>query len=482
MKDRIKAALPAIIIFCIIGVCLWGVWRIISNPQAIVQSETTSDSVDVHIMGNDYKVPVSGSADAQGLYMLTDEQPIDVSVSSFSGIHVYINGEQFQSGESKKIRIKSIASGESITVKITDKYGTVKGTTEFATMPAEFGQLRFLKTEKSDRTYCFSYGNYVYKTDADGNLLYYRNAGVKTSDFRQDSMGGKTYYSYFVTTGKSDGSVARVVMDSTYKSVDWVENLVPDTIVSRNSPLSAGGFEILGDKHYLVTGYVGKLADNIPSAVPHSAFGTSVSAAVIQEIKDGKVVFEWDSTSCPELYPMAYGASGYRKSGTLVNYAQLDGLLTDPKDGNPILSFSSMDAIVKIDKKTGKLLWVLGGSADQFGLSNAQKFGRQLSVTRTQDGSLIILENRSAPAAKGSSATKSACILEASVDEQLHKITAWKEYPVDFLNLTQGTASRIGEGQFIVTCGNDYKNSPILTQLRFDTGKIMLEIIADPNS
>ena len=40
-------------------------------------------------------------------------------------------------------------------------------------------------------------------------------------------------------------------------------------------------------------------------------------------------------------------------------------------------SFRNIDSILKIERGTGKILWILGGKGDHFGLTEEQKFSRQ---------------------------------------------------------------------------------------------------------
>ena len=55
---------------------------------------------------------------------------------------------------------------------------------------------------------------------------------------------------------------------------------------------------------YILSAYVNKLVDNIPSNLTTLGNSTKVVASS-QEIKDGEVVWQWDSTNDPKLYELS---------------------------------------------------------------------------------------------------------------------------------------------------------------------------------
>lgn len=455
-------------------------WNIISQPQLILQNKSFTEEIDVHIMESSYKVSVYGNKDPQELYMLSSEAPIEIGVSNFTGIQVVINDVPFKSGESMQMNIKSIKEGENIVVKVLDMKGNIKGITTFATMPTEFDRLQILNTKQTKHTYLFSFDKYVCKMDSNGDILYYRNAGVETGDFREHLIDGKKYYSYYVMMNTTEDEIARVVLDENYKTIDWIEFLTSSDQVWAATHLNKFVFEMLGEKHYILSGYVGKLVENLPTLIPHSEFGAHVGAAVIQEVKDGEVLFEWDSTQYPELYTMAYNnkTDFYNSSDFWVGYAQINGLLVDPRDKNLILSFPNLNTIIKIDKKTGQTIWVLGGNADQFNISDSQKFRNQLSLTLTEDDKFIIFEGN-ANENSDREQVGYAKILEIEINERDRTILEYKNYPIDYLhNMSEGVAHKIDNDRYIITFNDSKESIPIISQANLSTREIEFEVVS----
>ena len=68
-------------------------------------------------------------------------------------------------------------------------------------------------------------------------------------------------------------------------------------------------------------------------------------------------------------------------------------------DGHWIASFRHLDAVLKIDRSSGAIRWILGGPCDQFGLAATQKFSHQHDANRAPDGRLSLFDNGNGAAA-----------------------------------------------------------------------------------
>lgn len=67
--------------------------------------------------------------------------------------------------------------------------------------------------------------------------------------------------------------------------------------------------------------------------------------------------------------------------------------LCKSNDGNLICSFRNLDAVIKLDRKTGEILWTLGGLGDEFNLTDNQNFSRQRNARITEDGYITLYDN-----------------------------------------------------------------------------------------
>lgn len=126
-----------------------------------------------------------------------------------------------------------------------------------------------------------------------------------------------------------------------------------------------------------------------------SAFGLSaqqpVGDSVIQEVTPaGRVVFQWSSWDHINLADCK--RSGYPRFPP--DYGHLNSLdLTQA--GDLIGSFRGCAQILKIDRRTGNVIWYLGGSRSTFRITGDpfNEFCGQHTARETKSGTLIVFDN-----------------------------------------------------------------------------------------
>lgn len=123
-----------------------------------------------------------------------------------------------------------------------------------------------------------------------------------------------------------------------------------------------------------------------------------VIEAVIQEIGyDGRVIFEWRSLD--HVAPTATTDDEDFKLD-MVDYIHVNGVERDT-DGNLLVSCRHFDAVLKIDRITGKVIWALGGAASKINeftfvgdsANGFRGFSHQHAAFRTSRGSLMLFDN-----------------------------------------------------------------------------------------
>ena len=210
------------------------------------------------------------------------------------------------------------------------------------------------------------YLSYVYlrliqKFGNDGQLLFYRfePREIRGSedctgwwDFKKHSFDGKTYYSYHAPdqafddwkfTGYNPGK--RVLLDERYRPLEEIHLLADQTgIVRDGDPIDGHDFFFFAPGHYIVSAYLER---------------EGVYAAYLQEVQDGKVVFDWWSTDHPEL--AGWGDPAFGQPKDYVHFNSIDLL----PDGNWLCSLRHVSSVVKIDRAdgTGDILWHISGAS-----------------------------------------------------------------------------------------------------------------------
>ena len=209
----------------------------------------------------------------------------------------------------------------------------------------------------------FIYQPLIVKVDNSGNLLYYRfeptdyNGTFKELgcwDFKKHVFDGKTYYSYHApdwkygenaTTGYVPGM--RILMDDHYNPIDTIHALASlDGYLPDGSPLDGHDFYFFSPTHWIASAsYVKRdLLD-----------GTSRAVAYLQEVDNGKVVFDWWSSRHPELKTM--GSPEFDTRDDYVHFNSIDVL----PNGDWLVSFRALSSIAVIDHNYGAIKWIQNG-------------------------------------------------------------------------------------------------------------------------
>jgi hypothetical protein len=142
-----------------------------------------------------------------------------------------------------------------------------------------------------------------------------------------------------------------------------------------------------------------------------------VVAAIIQEVQGGRVVMEWDSTKFPEFLANASDGNAYANDAN-ADYMHMNSVAIDPADNNLIVSFRHQDQVCKLDRKTGQILWRLGGKTSDFPLTDEQRFSHQHFARITADGTLTLFDN--------GNATQKSRLLTFKLDQATRQVTSFK--------------------------------------------------------
>lgn len=138
----------------------------------------------------------------------------------------------------------------------------------------------------------------------------------------------------------------------------------------------------------------------IYSAVPRdlSALGGSKSAQVIEgvvqeiDVATGRVLLEWHSLSeigLDESYqPLPPSAA------TPWDYFHHNSVSLD-SDGNILISARHTSAVYKIDRRTGHIIWRLGGKRSDFVLGSGERFSSQHDAREAGNDTIRLFDNES---------------------------------------------------------------------------------------
>lgn len=218
-----------------------------------------------------------------------------------------------------------------------------------------------------------------------GNLIWFHPSpagrGLLTTDFRVQRLHGQpvlTWWQGYQNRGSGRG--IGVIFDRHYRRI---------ASVYAGNGLDADLHEFLvtnGGEAYLLAAS--------PVAVPGSS--RPLIDSVIQEIdiKTGLVLFEWhalDHVKLSESYKYGAGVTGH-----VVDPYHMNSISIAP-DGNLIVSMRNTSATYKVDRRSGQIIWRLGGKDSSFALPSGTSTAFQHDVIVHAGRRLTIFDNGAGP-------------------------------------------------------------------------------------
>ncbi|MDO4288634.1 MAG: aryl-sulfate sulfotransferase [Eubacterium sp.] len=424
----------------------------------------------LHLNFNGYavEVPLAEDGAVFDAPCLMTERDNEVTLLNDAGASVKINKKNLATGKTQKVTVEKIAYNELLRVEVTSSKDS--RTIFFRTQSSRLPQLTVEGESAYNGEYYMTAADAptMYKLNEKGEYTYYvaldpeTNGDVRFSDFRKHVLdNGDVRYSYhqnapeytgFASEGYTLGS--RVILDEKYKKIGKDDEeaiyLLESDNASGGEPVDNQSFVLLGDKHYIVSGQIQETAEGTDN---------KVAAQLIQEVDNGKVVFEWKSTDYPELYELSEGgASG--------DYFHMTDMLVDPSDDNLIIASKNTNTILKISRENGEILWKLSGKADDFGLSEAQKITAPQGLQLTEDGELVVF-----------SAGNPDKITRLTLDEEAKAVTKRSDFTAPAGSKADGSAQLLDAeaNAFGIGWGQN-DDGALVTEYNFSTNKTVFSV------
>lgn len=217
--------------------------------------------------------------------------------------------------------------------------------------------------------------SYLVMYNNQGRPVFFKKAPPTSTDFRLHENGLLTYF--------NAASRKFFVMDSTFAVIDsfWVQN---------GFNTDEHDIKFLKSGNVLLIGYGYKSYD-MSQIVPGGDRNASVVVDVLQEIDKKKtVVFEWKAY---EHYKITDVGPEVNLTDASFLHSHINSIDLD-LDSNLVVSARNLDEITKIDRKTGAIIWRLGGKNNQFKFINDSiGFSAQHSASILPNGNLILFDN-----------------------------------------------------------------------------------------
>lgn len=330
--------------------------------------------VHLSVNGTNVEIKLDQENRVYELPCLSTERDNDFTLLNDLSAVVKINDVELKTDKTAKIGLHELSDANRIKVEV--KGGKDTRTVYFRTLPKTLSPLIITGEGTPEEVFYITQHNTstVFKINGEGQIIWYHSEpegakeGVdKLTEFKGHLLPDKEiYYSYhrqnrdIHTYGYEDNKPGlRKVFNDKGENVKDKPflSLLPSKEEEDSYPIDNKGFLLLDKNSSIVSGYSLERANNIPADLEPLVNGVLVLTPVIQEVLDNTVVWEWRGSDDPGLYALSHQASRYKEQQkNPMLYADIDAIQQDPADGNLIVAFKNMGAVVKIDRLTGETL------------------------------------------------------------------------------------------------------------------------------
>jgi hypothetical protein len=210
--------------------------------------------------------------------------------------------------------------------------------------------------------------------------------------------------------------------------------------------------QLLSNGAHMVGAYVNQ--SHVDTRPYGSSDATVVNAELQQVSPGGQLVWDWKSQ---DHISLAETGRWWPRIRQHESYDLAHWNSVEPVGGSVIASFKTLDAVIKIDKSTGRIVWKLGGTTTPRSLEVLQDprpytFGGQHDARLLPDGTLTVFDNRSF---LGGEAGQPPRAVRYRINQQAGTATLLESIsdPAVPESICCGSARRLGNGHWLIDWG-----------------------------
>jgi Arylsulfotransferase (ASST) len=298
----------------------------------------------------------------------------------------------------------------------------------------------------------------------DQGLLVWYGKYTSARDFKVQRYRGKpvlTWWEGVVFEGHGEGEY--VIFDDSYREVRRVRP-------GNGHTGDLHEFLITPGDTALLVAYAPETADLSPIGGPEDG---PVWGGVVQEvdIASGEVLFEWRSLDHVDIEE-SYAHFPPDNPDFRYDYFHVNSIDVD-HDDNLLVCARNTWAVYKIDRKTGDVLWRLGGKKSDFEMGPGTQSAFQHDARRQSDGTITIFDNGAHPKVHDRSRG-----IVVELDEQNMSAKLVREYttPEKRLSTSQGNMQLLPNANVLIGWGS----GPYVSEFSPE-GELLFEARFPPN-
>ena len=279
---------------------------------------------------------------------------------------------------------------------------------------------------------------------------------VKVGEMGLDFKVNQNYLTYF----QKDSSFWILLNDQmvefdTLRCVNGLQADYHDMVL-----LEDGGY-ILQSYHDIAMDMSQFFENGHPSAL--------VNELVLQEFDvDHNLIFEWyahnhlDISNYTNLNLFSSDFTWMHGNSIEIDY-----------DNNLILSNRRSSEVIKVNRITGDVIWILGGPANDFVFLNDSYngFSKQHDVRRLENGNLLIFDNGT----EHNPQISRICEYYLDLDNMTADLIWEYVHPQEYISLSMGSSQRLENGNTLISWGNTLQPGTVVTEVNIEK-EIVMEI------
>jgi len=267
-----------------------------------------------------------------------------------------------------------------------------------------------------------------FKVNNNNNLTYFRKPGQDT----WTPSGGGLWYSMNQDMMEVDTLECVNGFKADYHDIQYTES---------------GG--------YILQAYAKEIID-----LPQTVMVDTANILVLQEFDSShNLIFEWKNSDYMSIHDYV---DNLNLNSTYRNWMHGNSIEIDV-DGNIVVSNRAMSEVIKFNRTSGEIIWILGGPMNDFTFINDSLYGpnRQHDVRRLENGNIMIFDNgdqRDIPLTR---------ISEYELDEvNMIATLVWSySHPDGYVSLNQGCSQRLDNGNTLISWGGVSGRGQIITEI-----------------
>ena len=279
--------------------------------------------------------------------------------------------------------------------------------------------------------------------DTHGHVVWFKHLpkGIQAFDFKPGHWHGRPVMTWWQGhSAKGNGAGVDVIADSSYREIARVP-------MRRGYRADLHDFTLTGHGTARVLVYRPVPYDLRPVGGPRHGHAVD---GIVEEInvKTGRVVYEWHSL---QHIPIT---DSYKKmsetKGDGYDYFHINSVREVP-GGKLLISARHTNAVYEISKRTGAVLWRLGGKHSSFRMGHGTRFVAQHDARLGPGRNTISLFDNEAPPDKN----RQSRVVLIRIDRRAHRATLVHQYkhPAGVQSDSQGSAEFLPNGHVFIGWG-----------------------------